>query len=176
MDRWAGALYGDPCRECSFAFSIGLDSAVEYVAGVPEGFSELVRGATGAERHPDLTWSVSSYVCHVADNLRIWAERLAGSARGARSIGPYDENLLAAARGYPDIPLVASLWSLRRSRDDWLSAVGEAPRDGIVLIHPARGEMALEDIARANAHDSFHHAWDIQRTIGASPRNPPSDL
>jgi hypothetical protein len=166
MDRWAGELYGDPCRECSFDFSIGLDAAVEYVEGVPQRFAGLVNGASGDERHPDLAWSVSAYVCHVADNLRIWAERLAGSAGGVRRIAAYDENLLAAARGYRDIALVAALWSLQRSGDDWLSTVRDAPRDGVVLIHPERGEMLLEDITRANAHDSFHHAWDIRRTIG----------
>lgn len=54
----------------------------------------------------------------VADNLRIWAERLAGSAAGAKAVGAYDDNLLAAARFYSDVPLSAALWSIERARGD----------------------------------------------------------
>lgn len=167
MDRWAAALYGDPCRECGFDFSTGLDEAVAYVVGVPARYGRLLAGAVGTERHPDLSWSVGSYVCHVADNLRIWAERLAGAARGATAIGPYDENLLATARGYPHVPLVAALWSLGRSTEEWVAMIHDAPNDGVVLAHPERGGMLLGDVARAGAHDAFHHAWDITRTLAA---------
>lgn len=169
MDRWAGALYGDPCRECSFAFSTGLDESLSYLARVPEEFSMLLADAEGTERHPDLSWSVGSYVCHVADNLRIWAERLASSAAGAKSVVPYDENLLAAARRYADIPLAAGFWSLDRARGDWQAAVAGVPHEGIVVVHSERGEMHLEDVARVIAHDAFHHSWDIRRSLKASP-------
>jgi hypothetical protein len=168
MDRWAGALYGDPCRECCFAFSTGLDESLDYLARMPEEFSTLLASATGNERHPDLSWSVGSYVCHVADNLRIWAERLAGSAAGARSVGAYDDNLLAAARSYPDVPLSAALWSLERARGDWEVAVAGVAREGIAVVHRERGEMLLEDIARSVAHDAFHHGWDIRRSLEAA--------
>jgi hypothetical protein len=168
MDRWAGALYGDPCRECSFAFSTGLDESLAYVAGVPEQFSALLADASGTELHPDLSWSVGSYVCHVADNLRIWAERLVGSAAGVKVVTPYDENLLAAARSYADVPLAAALWSLGRARGDWQAGVSEASREGILFLHAERGEMSLEDVARAIAHDAFHHAWDIRRSLDPS--------
>lgn len=167
MDRWAGARYGDPCRECGFSFSIGLDDSLEYLAQVPEEPSSLLAGARGTERHPDLTWSVGSYVCHVADNVGIWAERLAGAAAGAREVAAYDENLLAAARSYPDVPLAASLWSIGRSRDDWSAAVEVSVRRGAVVVHRERGEMHLDDVARSVAHDAFHHAWDIRRSLEA---------
>jgi hypothetical protein len=108
---------------------------------------------------------VGSYVCHVSDNLRIWAERLAGSGAGIRVVAPYDENLLAVGRSYADVPLAAALWSLSRARGDWQAAAAEAPRDGVVLVHRERGEMHLEDVARGIAHDAFHHAWDIRRTL-----------
>lgn len=165
MDRWAGALYGDPCRECTFAFSVELEESLAYVAGVPEELSSLLATADGAERHPDLGWSVGSYVCHVADNLRIWAERLAGSAAGATAVAAYDDNLLAAARSYADIPLAAALWSVGRARGDWVAAVADVPRDGAVVVHRERGDMLLEDIARSVAHDAFHHVWDIRRSL-----------
>lgn len=168
MDRWAAALYGDPCRECSFGFSTGLAESLAYLAGIPEEYSALLADARGTERHPDLSWPVGAYVCHVADNLRIWAERLAGSALGAWAVSAYDENLLAKARSYADVPLAAALWSLRRARGDWQDAVREVSSEGIVVVHGERGEMLLEDIARSVAHDGFHHAWDIRRSLEAA--------
>jgi hypothetical protein len=167
MDTWAGNLYGEPCRGCGFSFSTGLDESLAYVAAAPEEYSALLAGAAGSERHPDLQWSVGSYACHVADNVRIWAERLAGSAAGAKLVGSYDENLLAAARSYPEVPLQAALWSLRRARGDWQAAVEGLPLEGVVLVHRERGEMHLDDVARAVAHDTFHHAWDIRRSLAA---------
>lgn len=163
MDRWAGALYGDPCRGCSFEFAAEFSESLAYLAGVPEEFAELLANSNGTERHPDLSWSVGSYVCHVADNVRIWAERLVGA--GAGTVAAYDPDLLATVRSYPDVALASALWSISRSRDDWQAAVAAVPRD-VVVVHRERGEMLLEDIARSVAHDAFHHAWDIRRTLG----------
>jgi hypothetical protein len=168
MDRWAGQLYGDPCRECSFAFSIGLDDSLALIARIPEEFSALLANADGTERHPDLSWSVGSYICHVADNVRIWAERLAGSAAGTTIVGAYDENLLAKARSYPDVPLTAALWSLNRSREDWRAVLPGVSREAVVVVHRQRGELHLEDVARGIAHDASHHVWDIRRSLDIS--------
>jgi Mycothiol maleylpyruvate isomerase N-terminal domain len=133
---------------------------------IPDRFSELLADADGTERHPDLSWSVGSYVCHVADNLRIWAARLAGGAAGATVVAPYDENLLAQARSYADVPLQAALWSLGRGCGDWQAAVAVVPHEKeIVIVHRERGDMQLEDVARGIAHDAFHHAWDIRRSL-----------
>jgi hypothetical protein len=85
-----------------------------------------------------------------------------------RSLGAYDDNLLAAARSYPDIPLGAALWSIERAHGDWEVAVAGVAREGIVVVHRERGEMLLEDIARSVAHDAFHHAWDIRRSLEAA--------
>lgn len=168
MDQWAGSVYGDPCRECSFAFSTGLEQSLAYLDTVPEEFSALLADAHGTERHPDLSWPVGSYVCHVADNVRIWAERLAGAATGESRVAAYDQNLLAAARSYSDVPLAAALWSVGRARGDWQAAVAQVPHEGTVIVHRERGEMQLEDVARSVAHDAFHHAWDIRRSLDAS--------
>jgi hypothetical protein len=148
---------------------MGLDESLSYLADVPEEYSTLLAGAEGTERHPDLPWTVGSYVCHVADNLRIWAERLADSAAGGKGVAPYDENLLAAARRYPHIPLAAAFWSLDRARGDWHAAVAGVPHEGIVVVHSERGEMHLVDVARGIAHDAFHHAWDIRRSLEVCP-------
>lgn len=165
---WGARTYGEPCRECAYLWTIEIPDAVGLVAEIPRRMAVLLGGARGHERHPALAWSVASYVLHVADNLRIWAERLAGIALGGSTIvGGYDENRLAAARGYDAIGLPAALWSLQRAVGDWTDAVKIAPSD-LVMIHPERGRIGLDDVVRTNAHDAAHHAWDIRRSLSAS--------
>jgi hypothetical protein len=138
------------------------------VVDLPDSYAELLADATGNERHPDLGWSVCEYVCHVGDNLRIWAERLMGVVRGASpEVGGYDENELADARNYERIPLPAAMWSLLRSVDDWQTSVELSRRAGVVLAHPERGRQTVSDVVLSNAHDAFHHRWDIVRSLHA---------
>jgi hypothetical protein len=171
MADWGPSLYGDPCRECGFVWGVSSQDAIVLVVNLPGAYAHVISGASGNERHPDLGWSVAEYVCHVADNLRIWAERLMGVVNGASSeVGGYDENELADARNYERIPLQAAMWSLARSVDDWQIAVGRSRPSGPVLVHPERGEQSLSDVVRANAHDAFHHQWDIGRTLDAVER------
>ena len=168
MDTWGSALYGDPCRECGFQWSVSLDDATVLISEVPTSYEQILVSATGAERHPDLGWSVGAYVCHVADNLHIWAERLAGPKAGAGGvIGAYDQDLLGVARAYEKISLAAAKWSLRRAVGEWLEVVARSGSIEVLLIHPERGGLTLEDIACANAHDAHHHLWDIQRSLEA---------
>jgi hypothetical protein len=166
VGTWGSSIYGDPCRGCGFTWSTTVADGVVLVADLPATYGELLTGASGHERHPDLAWSVGAYVCHVGDNLRIWAERLAGIAAGAPpEVNGYDEMALDEARGYRSIPLPASLWSLTRSVVDWQGAVGRSRSDGVVLVHPERGGQSLSDVVLANAHDAFHHRWDIERSL-----------
>ena len=165
MSEWGRRTYGEPCRECGFAWSIEATDASMFVAGVPARLSNLLDGATGDERHPTLAWSVASYVAHVGDNLRIWAERLAGIALGGPgAIASYDDNKLAVARNYEALRLAGVLWTLERSPRDWLDAVRMAPA-GLEMIHPERGRISRDDIIRNNAHDAAHHLWDIERSL-----------
>jgi len=169
VDRWGASLYGDPCRECGFSWSIDESDALSLISELPAAFGELLSGATGSERHPDLSWTVGAYVCHVADNLRIWSERIGGAREGADpAIGPYDENLLATARGYKLIPLAASQWSLRHGVADYLEALENVAEAGTLLVHPERGELTRSDVIHANAHDALHHLWDIKRSLAAT--------
>ncbi len=140
MSEWGVSIYGEPCRGCGFSWSVTVGDAIVLVADVPGTYARTLVGATGTERHPDLSWSVSSYVSHVADNLRIWAERLAGVAAGASlEVGGYDEDELARARGYDQIPLQAAMWSLARSVAGWQYAVRQTQRTGVVLDPPRAG-------------------------------------
>ena len=166
MSEWGRVTYGDPCRECGFDWSLSQQDAVDLVAQIPELFGELVRGKDVSKRHPDLSWSVLEYVCHVVDNLRISAERLVGVAAGAsRDISTYDQDLLAVARNYAAVPLEGALWSLERAVSDWKDAMETASRAGVVLLHPERGDQTVLDVCVNNAHDATHHRWDIERTL-----------
>jgi DinB superfamily len=166
VSEWGASVYGDPCRQCGFRWSTGLEGARAGVAGVAAEYRRILAGATGAERHPDAVWSSGEYVCHVADNLRIWAERLVGVAGGGSiRVGRYDENELARVRDYPSISLPAALWTLERAVGDWQDAVDRSGAEGVVLIHPERGEQTLVDVAVSNAHDAEHHRWDIGRSL-----------
>jgi hypothetical protein len=161
-------VYGDPCRECGYDWSIGVDDAIALISETPRRYGELVGGARGTTRGAGLDWSIGAYVCHVVDNLRIWAERLAGIERGSRAeIAPYDADLLSQARRYESIAIEAALWSLGKASTEWAEAVAITRSRDLTLLHPERGELAVSDVIRTNAHDAFHHAWDISRILGS---------
>ena len=164
--KWGQSLYGNPCRECGYDWSITPEDALALMASIPARYAALVGDSDGSHRHPDLGWSAAAYVCHVTDNLRIWAERLAGCALGGdRRVPGYDENLLAWARAYECVPVAGALWSLRHAVDGWIEAVDLARRERVVLIHAERGEQTALDVVRNNTHDAYHHEWDIRRSI-----------
>ena len=172
MDEWSKATYGSPCPDCGYSWSMSIEETIDLVHSLPAEYRSTLGEASGSERHPDLAWSVTAYVCHVADNLRTWSERLQGAIRGTTGeVSTYDENRLADVRGYDAIDLQAALWSLNRSANDWCITVMEAlGRDEagqpVVLMHPERGQQTLIEIARANCHDAVHHHWDVGRILG----------
>lgn len=167
MSQWGRDLYGDPCRECGYSWAIAASDARAQVAGLPDRLAVRLADARGDERHPDLTWSVAAYVAHVGDNLRIWAERVAGMTLGGPpTVSSYDEDELASARKYDDISLAGAMWSLQRSTRDWLEALDLAAPD-LAMVHPEGGVMELDDIVTMTAHDALHHEWDIQRSLEA---------
>jgi hypothetical protein len=134
--------------------------------GIPDSIDDLVKGAAGTERLPDLGWNVSGYIAHVTDNTRIWSERLVAAARGADAhVVPYDPDLLAEARHYNEVALLGAKWSLRIAVDTWLDAVAEANAAGVVMLHSERGAMELFDVVASNAHDALHHRWDLTRIL-----------
>jgi len=171
MSDWARVTYGDPCRECGYRWSLSDEEATAIVAGLPERYAALLAGSDGSQRHPDLSWPAGSYVSHVADNLRIWAERLAAAALGAdRPTSGYHTNDLSRAREYDSLPLQGALWSLRRAIGDWQEAVGIADAAEVVLDHHERGRQTVSEVVRTNAHDGYHHAWDIACCVGEATR------
>lgn len=172
MSTWGRRTFGEPCHGCGYAWSIDPADAQALVSRIPSRLGGLLVDAGGDERHPSLSWSVTAYVAHIGDNLRIWAERIAdGSAAGTVVISTYDEEALALARAYGAIGLRGALWTLHRSTRDWVDAVTSAP-PCLVMEHPERGAILLEEVIRTNAHDAAHHVWDIERSlkIATAPR------
>lgn len=166
MDAWGAPLYGDPCRGCGFSWAAGQVASISLMRGLPDSIDELVIGATGRERLPDLGWNVSGYTAHMTDNTRIWAERLIAVARGADThVVPYDPDLLAKSRHYNDVALLGATWSFRVAVENWLSAVDEADPARVVMLHSERGAMELSDVVASNAHDAYHHRWDLTRIL-----------
>jgi len=133
---------------------------------LPDAVDELVSDATGTERLSDLGWNVCGYIAHMTDNTRIWAERLVAVARGADPhVVPYDPDLLAESRHYNEVALQGATWSLHIAVVSWLAAVEEADPAGVVMLHSERGAMELSDVVSSNAHDAFHHRWDLTRIL-----------
>ena len=138
------------------------------MCSLPDSVDEIVMGTTGTERLPDLGWNISGYIAHMTDNTRIWAERLIAVARGADAhVVPYDPDLLAESRHYNDVALQGATWSFRIAVENWLIAVDEADPAGVVMLHSERGAMELSDVVASNAHDAFHHRWDLTRILHA---------
>jgi hypothetical protein len=169
VDNWGAALYGDPCRECGFTWTIDLTAMVVLMRGLPDRIDQLVSAAAGTEQLPELEWNVSAYIAHMTDNTRIWAERLIGVARGADAhVVPYDPDLLADSRHYNEVALEGAKWSLRSSVESWLTAVEEAKRARVVVLHSERGVMELFDVVASNAHDADHHRLDLTRILNTT--------
>ena len=133
---------------------------------IPDSIDELVKGARGTERLPDLGWNVSGYLAHMTDNTRIWSERLIAVARGADAqVVPYDPDLLAESRRYNEVALEGARWSLRIAVAAWLDAVAEAKLAEVVVLHSERGAMEIFDVVASNAHDAYNHRWDVTRIL-----------
>jgi len=156
--------WGDPCRQCGYVWSISGDDALGAVADAPRAFAELLADRDGTGTAEGLTWDARSYVWHVADNLRIWAERLSDLGPGERrAVAPYDQDELAAARRYDGMPLAGALWSLGQSAAQFVAAWSAAPADA-ALLHPEAGELGMVAVVRQVAHDTVHHQLDVSRT------------
>jgi hypothetical protein len=165
-ETWGPERFGDPCRACGFAWSLTSERAVASVLALPDTFDDLIGSADGSLRHPDLEWTVGAYVCHVADNLHIWAQWLAGAALAGEVVVPgYEEKDLGDARFYTRVPVGGALWLLRQATRPWREAVVVAQAHDVVLAHASRGPQSVHDVVRSNAHDAFHHGWDIARIL-----------
>lgn len=168
VSNWGPATFGDPCRECGYAWNLTAQEAAATIKESPAAYREAVRDATGSESAPDLSWNAAAYVAHVTDNLRIWGERLAAAAESEEPIvvEPYDSDALAASRRYESIPLAGVLSGLDEAVASWERGWNRSG-DARVFVHPDRGRVTTADVALTNAHDVVHHLYDVHRCLDA---------
>ena len=167
-NEWWISEYGDPCRECGFDWGQAPDVAIARVEAVPERCATLLAAGGGDEVFPGTTWSAKAYVFHVADNLRIFAERLEGvAAGGSTALAAYDQDELATARNYDAMSVQSALWSLRTATTAWAKAARDALARPTTYVHAERGVLNAAEITRGPAHDAVHHCWDVARATGA---------
>ncbi len=169
-NEWWVSEYGDPCRECAFSWTQPPDVVIDQVEQLPDRFAALLAGRSGDERHPARAWPVKAYVFHVADNLRVFAERLEGVAGGgSATLAAYDQDELARARRYEEMSVQSALWSLRTATAAWVAASRAALADPEPrrFLHAERGELSVTEITRGPAHDALHHFWDVVETLRA---------
>ena len=166
MEVWGAVLYGDPCRECGFDWSVNPHAAVAQIADLSDQLAAATRTSAGSERRSAGGWSIAEYLCHIGDNLRQWAERVQTARLAAIvEVDGYDPDELAAARRYATIPLATALWSLSLATRDWTEVLELALHESIVLEHRTRGRQRAEDIVRNNYHDAYHHQWDVSQIL-----------
>jgi hypothetical protein len=168
MNEFLRVAYGDPCRDCGFDWSVEPATCLAIVSTAPARFRTLLAGHAGQKAHATLQWNATAYVVHVADVLRIWADRVAAAALGAPDpVVPYDEERLGDVRGYVSLPLSGALWSLERAVGDWQAAEHLTSSAVVRLTHPEQGSLPLDDVRRIMAHEIEHHAADLMLIVSA---------
>ncbi|HOW94034.1 MAG TPA: DinB family protein [Mycolicibacterium fallax] len=159
------AEYGEPCRECGFGWRQPYEQVLAEHDRIHHGYADAVTAQSYRARIDALAWSVGEYVCHVADNEHIWVERFAALPKMAEPrVAPYDQNALAAARHYPEIPYEAAMGSVRRAHGDFTHAVNALPA-AMEFHHPEAGTLTVLGALRVAVHECHHHLWDIRRIL-----------
>jgi len=165
--RWLPDI--EACGECGFAWDMPYDEAVATVRDATELVQQACGGVPSHEHAGDLRWSPCEYTWHLADAIRIAAERLWMTIHvPAVRLVCFDEVALAAARHYDELPAAAALWSLTRAVADFDAAVRSAPPE------PVERTSA---VARRVAHEVWHHAGDMlaKRATPTAPAEPRGD-
>jgi uncharacterized damage-inducible protein DinB len=135
------------------------------IVGAPGRFTAVLTNRTGTEGHPRLDWNVAAYVAHLADSIRIWAERVATAALDpSAQVTPYDEERLGHTRGYQTLSLKGSLWALSRAVGDW-QASGVLAAADVTLNHPEQGPMTVDVVRQILTHEIQHHGHDVELII-----------
>jgi hypothetical protein len=158
------------CGECGFSWATSTQDAISLVSAAPHRFRAALGGCSERlTRTPTvLPWAAVSYLWHLADVVRISAERLWALGHDPQApVIAYDPDQLADARHYAQQSTIAGLWALERSTGDWLAAAATVHADDS-YNHPEFGQLTVADVTRMIGHEVEHHAWDIQRCLNTS--------
>jgi hypothetical protein len=124
---------------------VAYDDAVDTVRSATKLVQQACGGVPSHRHGGTLRWSQSEYTWHLADAIRIAAERLWTTVHLSEAgLVCFDEVALAAARHHDELPPAAAMWSLTRATADFEAAAHDAPSE------PA--EPALT-VARRVAHE-----------------------
>lgn len=148
---------------------MAMVDASAIVDDAPARLRGLVQHDDQRRCHPELQWTVSGYLCHIGDSIRIWSERIACVALGHDGpVAVYDQDQLAVARHYDDIDVRTALWSLERAVLDWRAALALTDRASFTMLHEEMGAMSLRDVVTIRAHDVAHHTYDVERILAVA--------
>jgi hypothetical protein len=151
------------CAECGFHWEMSRQHATELVAQVPDAAAAVITRIQDPTQRIGNRWSVSMYVWHLVDVLRIGTERLLTLTHDPdRGITCWDENALAEVRRYQQLSPVVGVIVLRSAAQAWTTTAVVAPAD-IQVRHPQFGTLGALEIIRRNAHEVHHHLMDINR-------------
>ena len=162
------------CPECAFdwdqsEFEDLVGQCVWGVAVFGECISRLGDPSVAVE--PGL-WSASRYVWHTVDVLRFGTERLwTLSVDPSFGVPSWDENLMAERRSYDQLSPFVGLLAMISAVETWRTAALEAPRD-VATPHPEAGTIDAFDLVQRNAHEVWHHLWDVQRGLPSGLDRP----
>jgi hypothetical protein len=154
----------DGCATCGFTWDVPAGEARALIDAAPERYRELL--ARGPDQETSAGWSPSSYVWHVGDVTRAWAERLHTLAHSpGDSWAGFDPDELARARNYAELPVVTAPWALEIAVDA-LAGVLDGLTPETTFDHPEWGEGSVLDALRWVAHEAVHHQVDVSRGLG----------
>lgn len=149
------------CPRCGYDWSTPPGAALALVAGSPPRYEALLDGRDGMAAAADGGWNATSYVWHLADLARGWAERwvVLGAQPGALLAG-WDPDELAAARNYANMPTVSALWALRASVEALVERTGLLD-EHTPFLHGDWGDGTVGEALVWLGHEFHHHVVDV---------------
>lgn len=169
LDTAIQSIGGDPdrpaCNECGQPWRPEVADARAAVAAAPAAYRALLESGDPYRVADGLTWHGAAYTWHAADVCRAWAERIAGFVgEPERGLAGFDQDELAAARGYLDMSAIAAVWALEASAELLLGLADDTVVEQR-FDHPEWGAGSFGDALRWVAHDLVHHEADVQRSV-----------
>jgi len=154
------------CAECGFDWDErDFEGLVGHCIHGVALFGEVLSHIDPSQPVDPGLWSASRYVWHTVDVLRFGTERLwTLSADPAFGVPAWDENVMADVRSYDQLSPVVGLIALIAAAHSWRTAAMEAPHEEHTP-HPEAGAICAFDVVQRNAHEVWHHLWDVQRGL-----------
>ena len=164
-------LFGTPipqaCSTCGYDLATTPEAALATIEMAPPRYRALLHGRDGMVPAADGGWNATSYVWHLADLARGWAERwvVLNASPGALLAG-WDPDELAQARNYTRMPTVSALWALDRS----VSALVPLSHELGPTTEFLHGDWGVGTVGEAlvwMGHEFVHHELDVDDRAGA---------